>query len=76
MTIHIDKFEDNNCRAGGQHQWFGDGLVHFADGKSMNARKFNLLSRKMQKDYYVVGEESTCNKCGAAYTSAFNPYFI
>ena len=76
MNIHIDKFDNNECRAGGEHQWFGDGLVHFSDGKSMNARKFNLLSKKMQEDYNVVGGESTCNKCGVAYTSAFNPSFL
>ena len=76
MSIHIDNFEDNNCRAGGEHQWFGDGLTHFSDGKSMNTRKFNLLSKKMQEDYNVIGQEVTCNKCGAPYTSAFNPYFI
>ena len=76
MTLHVDKFEDNICRAGGDHQWFGDGLIHFSDGKSMSSRKFKLLSRKMQEDYDVVGEESTCNKCGTAYTQAFNPYFI
>lgn len=76
MSIHIDKFEDDNCRAGGNHQWFGDGLTHFSDGKSMSSRKFKLLSRKMQQEYDVVGEESTCNKCGIAYTQAFNPNFL
>jgi len=76
MNVHIDKFEDNNCRAGGDHQWFGDGIVHFSDGKSMNARQYKLLSRKMQNDYDLVGEESTCNKCGIAYTQVFNPMFI
>jgi len=76
MNIHVDKFDSNSCRAGGTHQWHGDGLVHFEGGKSMNARKFSLLSKKMQEGYNLVGSESTCNKCGAAYTSAHNPMFI
>lgn len=76
MNIHIDKFDDDKCRAGGDRQWFGDGLVHFADGTSMNARKFTLLSKPMQREYNIVGQESTCNKCGIAYTSAHNPYFM
>lgn len=76
MLVHVDKFQNGACRAGGEHQWFGDGVTHFADGSSMNTRKFNLLSKPMQDEYEVVGQESTCNKCGATYTSAFNPYFM
>jgi hypothetical protein len=76
MNIHIDKFENPNCRAGGEHQWFGDGITYFSDGTSMNTRKFNLLSRKMQEEYNVVGGECTCNKCGIEYTSAFNTHFM
>lgn len=76
VTIHIDKFEDDSCRAGGGHQWFGDGIIQFSDGSSMNARKFTLLSKKMQQEYDITGQESTCNKCGVAYTHAFNPYFL
>lgn len=76
QTLFVDKFEDDSCRAGGNHQWLGDGLVHFSNGKSMNARQFSLLSKRMQQDYTIVGQESTCNKCGAAYTQAFNPFFL
>ena len=75
MNLHIDNFEDNNCRFGGEHQWFGDGITHFSDGTSISTRKWNLLSRQMQREYDVVGQESTCNKCGTAYTTAFNTLF-
>lgn len=76
MNVIIDKFDNAQCRAGGEHQWFGDGVIHFTDGKSMNARKFTLLSPKMQKEYSITGQESTCNKCGAHYTHAHNPYYL
>ena len=76
VNIFIDNFDDPRCRAGGEHQWLGDGLIHFPKGKSMNARKFRLLSRPMQEEYDVVGEECTCNKCGAAYTEAHNPLYL
>jgi hypothetical protein len=75
MDFHIDNFDNPNCKAGGEHQWLGDGLIHFSDGKSMSERKYNLLSPKMQKEYDIVGCECTCNKCGIAYTQAFNPMF-
>lgn len=76
MNTHSDNFENPNCKACGEHQWFGDGLIYFSDGKSMNQRKFDLLSPKMKKEYDIVGEEATCNKCGIAYTEAFNPMFM
>jgi len=76
MIVHIDNFEDESCRAGGAHQWFGDGITYFSDGTSMSTRRYNLLSKPMQDEYVVVGQECTCNKCGIAYTAAFNPYAL
>lgn len=77
MRIHIDKFNDSSCRAGGEHQWFGEGVVYYQeDGKpkEMSQRKYNLLSDKMKKDLQLTGGECTCNKCGIKYSQAFNPY--
>lgn len=76
MNVFIDKFEDSSCRSGGEHQWFGDGIVSFSDGKTMNKRKFDLLSKPMQDEYDVIGSECTCNKCGVTYTETFNVNFI
>ena len=74
VSFHTDKFNDPNCRAGGEHQWHGDNLLTMDDGSTMSQRKFNLLSNKMKKDYNVVSSECTCNKCGTPFTNAQNPF--
>lgn len=76
VNIFIDKFNDDNCRAGGLHQWFGDEIYYLEEGGTINARKYNLLSDTMKKDYNIIGGECTCNKCGIKYTAAHNPHFI
>lgn len=77
ISVHVDNFNQFECRAGGEHQWMGDGIVYYEDfgeQKEMSQRKYRLLSDRMRKNLNVVGGESTCNKCGIRFSLAFNPY--
>ncbi len=78
ITAFVDKFDSDDCNAGGEHD-FSEAVLTFITRKGEH-RHINqdhyLKYKKLHGRMRVIGGEGRCSKCKCLYTQAHNPFFM